>query len=102
MTTFDASKASILENLKTGVDFSFKGSIDAPVLELVNFINSHENYFTTSSCSGRVSVFRSGLSAKHIKWLLVKHRLFRKEEVVAAITEPDSDPDFAGNLVSEP
>eukprot|EP00058_Branchiostoma_floridae_P003316 XP_002588804.1 hypothetical protein BRAFLDRAFT_89765 [Branchiostoma floridae] len=38
-------------------DLSRKGSIDEPIVELVNFINGQEFLFTTSSCSGRISVF---------------------------------------------
>lgn len=102
MSAFDASKESILENLDAGVDFSFKGSIDAPILELVHFLNSMKDYFTTSSCSGRVSVFRSGLSAKHIKWILVKHRQFTKKEVLGAVASIDGhdDSEFADSLVT--
>jgi tRNA wybutosine-synthesizing protein 3 len=39
-----------------GQDLSRKGSVDEPIKELVDFINSLESYFTTSSCSGRIVV----------------------------------------------
>ena len=39
-----------------GLDLSRKGSVDEPIKELVDFINSLERYFTTSSCSGRIVV----------------------------------------------
>jgi tRNA(Phe) wybutosine-synthesizing methylase Tyw3 len=100
MSAFDASKASILHNINAGVDFSFKGSIDAPILELVNFINGLDNYYTTSSCSGRASVFRSGNSAKHIHWLLVRHRLISKAELVVALQEQVPGEDFTDGLVT--
>lgn len=38
-------------------DNSNKGSIDAPIRELVDFINKLDCFVTTSSCSGRVVVF---------------------------------------------
>lgn len=41
-------------------DASPKGTIDAPLLPLMYLINKHEDMFTTSSCSGRVSVFLEG------------------------------------------
>ena len=101
MSAFDASKESILQNLNSGVDFSFKGSVDAPIVELVHFLNSLQDYFTTSSCSGRVSVFRSGLTAKQIRWILVKHRLFLKNEILDAIQSIDlEDKDFVDSLVT--
>jgi tRNA(Phe) wybutosine-synthesizing methylase Tyw3 len=100
MSAFDASKASILHNINAGVDFSFKGSIDAPILELVNFLNGLDNYYTTSSCSGRASVFRSGNSAKHIHWLLVRHRLISKAELVTALQEQTPGEDFTDGLVT--
>jgi tRNA wybutosine-synthesizing protein 3 len=34
-------------------DASRKSSIDSRIVELVNAINTSDNYFTTSSCSGR-------------------------------------------------
>ncbi len=34
-------------------DASRKSSIDSHIVELVNAINTSDNYFTTSSCSGR-------------------------------------------------
>lgn len=39
-----------------GQDLSRKGSVDEAIKELVEFINSLDQYFTTSSCSGRVLV----------------------------------------------
>ena len=39
------------------VDLSKKGSIDEQIMDLVQYINAKDNYFTTSSCSGRISVF---------------------------------------------
>ena len=50
---FDRQKIAAL----SGVDLSRKGSIDAPIEELIHYINSQKHYFTTSSCSGRIIVF---------------------------------------------
>lgn len=49
---FDVQKEACL----SAVDMSRKGSIDEPILDLVSFINNQQNYFTTSSCSGRIIV----------------------------------------------
>ena len=43
--------------LQDKVDISKKGSVDAPIVHLVQYINDHDNYYTTSSCSGRILVF---------------------------------------------
>ena len=54
---FDASKSQILDALQGGIDRSPKGSVDEPILSLIEEINKLPNFVTTSSCSGRVSVF---------------------------------------------
>lgn len=53
MAAFEKQKASCLSQ----VDLSKKGSIDDEIMDLVQYINAKDNYFTTSSCSGRISVF---------------------------------------------
>jgi tRNA wybutosine-synthesizing protein 3 len=40
-----------------GVDKSPKGSVDAPIQDLVDLINKHPSFATLSSCSGRIAVF---------------------------------------------
>ncbi|CAD7955627.1 unnamed protein product [Amoebophrya sp. A120] len=54
MATFDERKAKTL----LAIDKSPKGSFDAPILDLLSYINSLPNYCTTSSCSGRIAVFQ--------------------------------------------
>jgi tRNA(Phe) wybutosine-synthesizing methylase Tyw3 len=43
--------------IDTSQDLSRKASIDTYIRDLVNCFNQSENYFTTSSCSGRLIVF---------------------------------------------
>ena len=45
------------EQTLSSVDLSRKGSIDEHIVELVDFINTSKEYFTTSSCSGRTIIF---------------------------------------------
>ncbi|CAD7938388.1 unnamed protein product, partial [Amoebophrya sp. A25] len=54
MSTFDERKSKIL----AAIDKSPKGSFDAPILDLLNYINGLKHYCTTSSCSGRIAVFK--------------------------------------------
>lgn len=53
MDVFEKQKAQALN----GVDLSRKGSVDVPIQPLIEFLNSDSDYFTTSSCSGRIIVF---------------------------------------------
>lgn len=48
-------------------DASPKGTIDEHCLEIIHLINKHEDMFTTSSCSGRVSVFLEGDKVVHFE-----------------------------------
>lgn len=58
---FEAHKAQILTEISSpGPDASPKGSIDIHILPLINRLNEHCKTITTSSCSGRISVFLEG------------------------------------------
>jgi tRNA wybutosine-synthesizing protein 3 len=62
---FQARKQNILAQLETPDsdyhDLSPKGSVDEPIRDLIDEINTIEGLVTTSSCSGRISVFLEGL-----------------------------------------
>jgi tRNA wybutosine-synthesizing protein 3 len=62
--SFLAKKKTILDQLSVPVsdydDLSPKGSIDVGIRDLIDEINRTEGCVTTSSCSGRVSVFLEG------------------------------------------
>lgn len=66
-TRFEARKQKILEQLDAPDgeyhDLSPKGSIDAPIRNLISEINGFNGIVTTSSCSGRISVFLEGRKA---------------------------------------
>ena len=54
---FARRKAAALAALSSPApDKSPKGGVDAPIAPLLEVLNSHPDLFTTSSCSGRVSV----------------------------------------------
>jgi len=65
---FDKLKKDILGK----EDKSKIGEIDKQIKELVEKINSSEDYFTTSSCSGRI-VLMTGEKKTDVKWLKVSH-----------------------------
>jgi tRNA wybutosine-synthesizing protein 3 len=61
---FEARKQNILAQLETPDsdyhDLSPKGSVDEPIRDLIDKINTVQGLVTTSSCSGRISVFLEG------------------------------------------
>ncbi|GBM88636.1 tRNA wybutosine-synthesizing protein 3 [Araneus ventricosus] len=69
-------------------DLSKKGSVDDKIIELVDFINAQEFYVTTSSCSGRTSVFvHSELRKKGCDWLFISHGIVSSKDVHTASIE---------------
>ena len=109
MNGFDTSKRMSLSNIHRGVDFSPKGSIDVPVVELVDFINGLSDFYTTSSCSGRVSLYVDhnvkedadySNMTKGISWILVKHRVVTKEEVKETLNRFIATAPHKDDLVS--
>jgi len=85
---FDLQKKKALESLNEALE---KGLVDSDIISLLNKINSLENYFTTSSCSGRISVmqlpdFGDKLNAV---WLGKWHSEVKIEEVLDAINKHD-------------
>lgn len=83
--SFDQKKLSILGEINsTEVDLSPKGTIDILCLPIIKLINSHPDMVTTSSCSGRISVFLEGTKSHNDevkvggkgqggRWLFVSH-----------------------------
>ncbi|KAI0497892.1 hypothetical protein KFK09_021130 [Dendrobium nobile] len=56
---FERRKAETLASLVAPwPDKSPKGSVDAAIAPLLDVINLHSSFFTTSSCSGRISILR--------------------------------------------
>lgn len=68
-SNFLQKKHKIVSHLSTSpesyTDLSPKGSVDEPIRQLIDRINSIEGLVTTSSCSGRLSVFLEGRKKSH-------------------------------------
>lgn len=64
--SFKEKKRRILADLSAPTseytDKSPKGSVDVQIRALIDLVNSHEGWVTTSSCAGRVTVFVEGPS----------------------------------------
>uniref|UniRef100_A0A8C3W392 tRNA wybutosine-synthesizing protein 3 homolog n=1 Tax=Catagonus wagneri TaxID=51154 RepID=A0A8C3W392_9CETA len=67
-------------------DFSRKGCVDEDVVELVQLLNDREQFFTTSSCAGRIILLEQDMDSFEVQkqnccWLLVSHKPCVKDDV---------------------
>lgn len=69
--TFQNEKKTFLSKL----DKSKKGEIDERIIPLIKLINSKDEYYTTSSCSGRVYLWKGTGKKNETKWLKLSHDL---------------------------
>jgi tRNA(Phe) wybutosine-synthesizing methylase Tyw3 len=84
----DPLQEALLEALGCGSDRSKKGSFDEPIDNMLSHLNLHPEYMSTSSCSGRIVLFRESKAegkAKGGEWILCKHGEVFKEELAEAI-----------------
>ncbi|XP_066124976.1 tRNA wybutosine-synthesizing protein 3 homolog isoform X2 [Saccopteryx bilineata] len=77
-------------------DLSRKGSVDEDVAELVQLLNGREQFFTTSSCAGRIILLEASISGFDVQkqnccWLLVTHKPCIKEDVIVALKKANGD-----------
>ena len=79
MSIFEKRKAAILADLQSDdPDLSPKGRPDDEILGLLTLLNSHPDFVSTSSCSGRAVVFldadkTSSEEAARGRWLMNRH-----------------------------
>ncbi len=100
---FDFQKDTAMVRMAKG-DRSDKGSVDKPIEPLVNKFNSMKNYYTTSSCSGRVILLTVPASGKKLDSIFVfrTHDLASTEEVSDAVKNIDEDIEDAVWFRQEP
>ncbi|MCF7860657.1 hypothetical protein K9M79_00300 [Candidatus Woesearchaeota archaeon] len=65
--------SNIKSDFLTKKDKSKKGMIDEQIKETVELINTMPDFFTTSSCSGRVILFVPGMKKTEFKTLFSSH-----------------------------
>ncbi|XP_048587337.1 tRNA wybutosine-synthesizing protein 3 homolog isoform X5 [Nematostella vectensis] len=89
MAAFMAQKQQTLSQ----ADLSKKGSIDEPIVNLVDYINGLDAFFTTSSCSGRISVFTEGHGQrkKCSEWRYITHGQADLESVLESLEDCKRD-----------
>ncbi|KAM9688600.1 tRNA wybutosine-synthesizing protein 3 homolog isoform 2-T2 [Trichechus inunguis] len=89
---FRRSKAQFLGK----ADLSRKGSVDEDVVELVQLLNTRDQFFTTSSCAGRILLLDGGVNGFEVQkqnccWLLVTHKPCIKDDVIVALKKANGD-----------
>ncbi|KAF9589011.1 hypothetical protein IFM89_018250 [Coptis chinensis] len=106
---FEKRKAATLTSISSAeLDKSPKGTIDTPIIPLLKTINNHPSYFTTSSCSGRISILLQPLpqntaktknkKAKGGKWVFITHELAKANIVIDLLFPPNKSTED-GELV---
>lgn len=88
ISIFVRQKQKYLADLNSGLrDKSKKGCIDEEIKEVVHTINVQENYYTTSSCSGRILLYTTSEDRKKNKteWLFVSHKIVQENEIRTAL-----------------
>ncbi|KAK3039698.1 hypothetical protein RJ639_027039 [Escallonia herrerae] len=77
---FEKRKAAALASIGSpDPDKSPKGTLDEPIIPLLKALNRRPSFFTTSSCSGRISVLSTPTAtvtkkkAKGGKWVFITH-----------------------------
>ncbi len=85
---FDNEKKINLQKIKE-FDKSRRKAVDQEILPLVEKISSKEDYYTTSSCSGRIVLLNKPSSGKKYlsTWLYSSHSEAKPEEVLASLSK---------------
>jgi tRNA wybutosine-synthesizing protein 3 len=91
---FNKQKQRALETIKT-FDRSDKGSVDKPIKKLVNIINSLDEFYTTSSCSGRIILIEIPTTnkKKDFNFLFRKHDTTNLKEIKGIINNYNGTSD---------
>lgn len=86
MKTFKERKRHCLWKMEE-LDRSKKGSVDESARPLLEAINAHPDYYSTSSCGGRILLLAEPESGKknEYAWPLVTHGRAEAEEFISAL-----------------
>jgi len=68
-------------------DRSFIGKTDKAIIPLVNLINSKKNYYTTSSCAGRITLLRETGEKQEKIFNFVTHNKTDLEEIKKVMSQ---------------
>jgi len=87
---FDLNKKQCLEKLYKP-DKSRKGDVDKLIMPLIDYLNRLDNFYTTSSCSGRIMLLTSAEKKPDVKWLFVSHEKARFADLMNALKNPPKE-----------
>jgi len=85
MSFEDLKKTALNEH-----DRSKAGKIDEEIKQVCDVINNHKDFFTTSSCAGRILVYEKEPDAKknEVTWLLSSHKQITPDQInISNITQ---------------
>lgn len=86
--TFESDKKTIMGK----IDKSREGQIDKGIRNLVNKLNQSGNYYTTSSCSGRIVILARANKKQETDWLLKSHDKLNYNQVKKALKQLPKSP----------
>jgi tRNA wybutosine-synthesizing protein 3 len=81
---FDLQKKLCLDKLYRP-DKSRKGNVDEQIIPFIEYLNSLNNYYTTSSCSGRIYILTQADKKPDVKWLYVSHEVANMGEILETL-----------------
>ena len=83
---FDKQKQECVSKLY-GPDRSKKGTVDVKIYKLLDIINKLSDFYTTSSCAGRITLFVEPKTGRKCdsSWLLVSHEPVAFKHIKAAL-----------------
>ena len=80
--TFQTQKSNLLSK----IDKSQKKSVDKEIAPLINTINKKPNYYTTSSCSGRIVILaKKSHKKQETKWHFITHKTATFKEIKTSL-----------------
>ncbi|CAK9025538.1 unnamed protein product [Durusdinium trenchii] len=104
MATETAEFLQRKRQILASLDRSPKGSLDAPIVDFLSWLNEQEGVVTTSSCSGRIAIFHGSADLNNSKggqWLLASHALVDVPETWAQLQQSlEGQSDATGTLTT--
>lgn len=79
---FNEQKAIAVEKFQKALR---KGEVDTLLLPMITYLNSLSDYYTTSSCAGRISVFHDVGIKKDNNWLGKWHHEVKFDGIKSAL-----------------
>ena len=75
------------------IDKSKKRKIDKKIEKIVAYINSLQNYYTSSSCSGRIVLIEKKSTKKYdAKWLFISHGITKYNKIKKSLKILSKNP----------